>query len=51
MAVFPIWDRFIGLVYETDIESVRGQGSDRHKADGGIAEQGQADTEGFVAFP
>jgi hypothetical protein len=49
LAVLPIWNRLIGLVYEADIESVRGQGSHRRKADGGISEQGQADTKGLVA--
>ena len=51
MAVFPVGNRFIGLIYETDIESVRSQGGYRCKADGGIAEQRQSDAEGLVACP
>jgi hypothetical protein len=51
LAVLPVWDRFVRLVYEADIESVWGQGSYRRKTDGGVTEQGQADSEGLVACP
>jgi hypothetical protein len=51
MAVFSVGDKFIRFVYETDMEPVRGQGGHRRKADGGIPEQGQADTKGLVACP
>jgi hypothetical protein len=48
LAVLPVWDRFIRLVYEADIESVWGQGSHRRKTDGRVAEQGKANAEGLV---
>jgi hypothetical protein len=47
-AILPVWNRFIRLVYKTDVEPVWGQGSHRCKTDGGIAEQGQADAESLV---
>jgi hypothetical protein len=51
LAVLPIWDRLIGFIDEANIESVRGQGSHRRKADSRIPEQRQADTKGLVACP
>jgi hypothetical protein len=38
----------MGLVYETDMKPLRGQGGDQGQADGGISEQGQADAECLV---
>jgi hypothetical protein len=49
LAALPIRHRLMGLVYETDLEPLRGQGGDQGQADGGISEQGQADAERLVA--
>lgn len=51
LTVLPIWNRFMGLVHQTYIESVWSQGGDCRKADSGIAEQGQADTKSLIARP
>jgi hypothetical protein len=45
---FAIGHRLMRLVYEANIKLLRGQGGDQGQADGGIAEQGQADTECLV---
>jgi hypothetical protein len=37
------------LVYETEMEPIRGQRGDQGQADGGISEQRQADAECLVA--